>query len=102
MGVEAPIWTEYIEDFDRMSYMCFPRLIAVAESGWTRKENSDYASFKIRVRNEKEFLSSLGITLCDESEWDPNILVRADAIISRLKKALTPEAIKVTLMPNKE
>lgn len=102
LGVESPVWTEYIEDFDRMSYMCFPRLIAVAETGWTKKENSDYSSFKIRVRNEKDFLASLGITLCDESEWDPNVFVRVSEKLKRLKKALTPEAIKVALMPNKE
>ncbi len=102
LGVEAPIWTEYVEDFDRMSYMCFPRLVAVAESGWTKRENIDYQSFRIRVRNEKDFLAGLGITLCDEKEWDPSLAVRINETLKRLKKSITPESIKVTLFPNKE
>ncbi len=102
LGVEAPIWTEYVEDFDRMSYMCFPRLIAVAESGWTDRINSDYKSFRIRVRNEKDFLATLGITLCDEKEWDPSAFVRMGETFKHLKKSLTPAAIKVALFPNKD
>lgn len=102
IGVEAPIWTEYIEDFDRMSYMCFPRLIAVAETGWTEKKNSDYKSFRIRVKNQKDFLATLGITLCDESEWDPPAAIRVREVWKHLRKSITPEAIKVTLFPNKD
>ena len=28
-GVECPIWAEYVRDFDKLSYMCFPRFWAV-------------------------------------------------------------------------
>ena len=100
LGVETPIWTEYIEDFDRMSYMCFPRLIAVAERGWTEPDKADYNSFKVRVKNQKDFLASLGITLCHESEWDPNALIRVKESVGRLIKSITPASIMATVFPN--
>ncbi len=102
LGVETPIWTEYIEDFDRMSYMCFPRLIAVAESGWTLNKNKDYNDFKARVRNQKDFLLSLGIKMADETAWDPGSSVRRKVMLDRLKSILKPEMISVTLFPNKD
>lgn len=102
MGVETPIWTEYVEDFGRMCYMCFPRMIAVAESGWTKRMNADYESFKMRLRNEREPLEKLGITMAAESEWDPWVAVRARDSWNHIKKSLTPSAIRATLMPNKD
>ncbi len=100
LGVEAPIWTEYVEDFDRMSYMCFPRLIAVAERGWTDVDKADYTSFKVRVKNQKDFLASLGISLCDESEWDPNALIRVKETVGRLVRSITPASVMATVFPN--
>lgn len=32
-GVECPIWVEYIRDFDRLSYMCFPRFWGCRRGG---------------------------------------------------------------------
>ncbi len=101
-GVETPIWTEYIEDFDRMCYMCFPRMIACGESGWTKQENKDYESFKLRVRNYKDRLCEIGITMADESEWDPHWTVRLNNTWGHIKKSLTPEAINATLFPMKD
>lgn len=102
LGVESPVWTEYIEDFDRLCYMCFPRLIAVGERGWTKPCNADYESFKIRMRNQVEDLKKIGITPADEKEWDPPFDIRLKATWNHLKKSLTPSAIKATLMPNKD
>lgn len=102
IGVETPIWTEYIEDFDRMCYMCFPRMIACAETGWTKEENKDYKSFRERVKTYEGKLVSIGINMADESEWDPGLKVRAKDIFERIKNSLTPEAISVTLFPNKD
>ena len=102
LGVESPIWTEYIENFDRMSYMCFPRLIAVAESGWTLNKYKDYKDFKARVKNEKDFLLSLGIKMADESVWDPDLSVKAKVMFDRLKSVLDPAMISATVFPNKD
>ena len=101
MGVETPIWTENVEDFDRMSYMCFPRLIAVAESGWTLEKYKDYESFRVRVKNQREFLESLGIKMADESCWDPGTDTRTKVMLDRLKSIFNPALIDATLFPNR-
>lgn len=97
LGVETPIWTEYVEDFQRLCYMCFPRMIAVAESGWTKKENADYKNFKIRLRKEREELLSMGIAMADEIEWDPSVFIRMRETFNHFKKSITPQALKDTL-----
>ncbi|MBE6774084.1 MAG: hypothetical protein E7544_07660 [Ruminococcaceae bacterium] len=102
IGVEAPVWTEYIEDFDRMCYMCFPRLLAVGEAGWTREENKDYESFKKRLVAYEKPLSDIGIKMAAAQEWDPGFKTRSKDVFKRIKDSLTPEAIRVTLFPNKE
>ncbi len=101
IGVETPIWTEYVEDFDRMSYMCFPRLIAVAESGWTRKSEKNYRDFVVRAENQREFLASLGIKQAAKNCWEPSIGERIKIGLDRLKSILNPHAILVFLFPNK-
>ena len=102
IGVETPIWTEYVEDFDRMCYMCFPRMIACAETGWTKEENKDYASFRERLGFYRKPLEELGIKMAEANEWDPHIGIRIRDVGNHLKKSLTPEAIRVTLFPNKD
>ena len=101
IGVETPIWTEYVEDFDRMSYMCFPRLIAVAESGWTRRSEKSYEDFVVRAENQREYLASLGIKQAPKDCWEPSIGERIKIGLGRLKSILNPHAILVFLFPNK-
>ena len=37
LGIEAPLWTEYVLSRDKADLNCFPRLLAVAEQSWTRR-----------------------------------------------------------------
>ena len=73
-GVECPIWTEYVRDFDRLSYMCFPRFWAVAEAGWTKRENMDCESFEERFEALRPMLENIGIKPAPRSDWNPNPL----------------------------
>lgn len=71
LGVEAPIWTEWVETFDRLCYMCFPRLAAMAEVGWTKRERKDYEDFKRRIEAHRDALAALGVKMAPQSDWDP-------------------------------
>ena len=51
LGLEACLWTEYVKNSKRLEFQAFPRLIAVAETGWTLKENKDYLSFLTRLND---------------------------------------------------
>ena len=76
-GVEVPIWTEFINSFDRLNYMFFPRFAAVAETGWTNEENKNAADFRRRFRCFSHILSHLGINAAPPHEWNPSPVSRA-------------------------
>lgn len=52
IGIEAGIWTEFIDNQKRLEYMTYPRLSAVAEKGWTVEENIDWESFQERLSKQ--------------------------------------------------
>ncbi len=60
-GVEAPLWTEYINSFDYLCYMLFPRVTAVAETGWTYEENKNIDDFSLRFSKYSDQLKTMGI-----------------------------------------
>ena len=48
-GVQANLWAEYIPTEAHAEYMYWPRAIAIAEIGWSRKEDMNYENFRERV-----------------------------------------------------
>lgn len=50
LGIQASLWTERIQDKKRLDFLTFPRLIAMAEAGWTKKENKSYQNFLVRLK----------------------------------------------------
>jgi hexosaminidase len=61
LGVEAPLWTETITSKADIDYMAFPRLIAIAEIGWSRRQGRTWADFRVRLGAQAERLAALGI-----------------------------------------
>jgi len=49
LGVQGNVWTEYMKTPEKVEYMAFPRVSAMAEVGWSSTENRDYESFKYRL-----------------------------------------------------
>lgn len=49
IGVAGLLWGEAMKDMNRITYMAFPRALALAEAGWSRMENRDWESFKKRM-----------------------------------------------------
>ncbi len=60
-GIQANIWTERIDDITRLDYMTHPRLSALAEAAWTKKENKNYDDFKERLKPMLSYFDDLGI-----------------------------------------
>ncbi|MER7896979.1 beta-N-acetylhexosaminidase [Streptomyces sp. NPDC096046] len=60
-GVEAPLWTETIEDSGHIEYMAFPRLPGVAELGWSPAGTHDWERYKVRLAAQAERWNALGI-----------------------------------------
>ena len=61
LGVEACLWSEYVPDIETLEYQVFPRLIAVAETGWSLKQNKNFGSFEHRIQNSIYILDKLNI-----------------------------------------
>jgi hexosaminidase len=71
LGVEAPLWTEWVPNQDRMDYQTFPRLIAVAETGWTPQGAKNYTQFLERLHKFNHRLDIIGVKYAKPEEWDP-------------------------------
>ncbi|MDI1366495.1 MAG: family 20 glycosylhydrolase [bacterium] len=61
LGLEATAFTEHMRTDERLEKMTFPRLIAVAENGWTPAAQHDWKSFSERIPAEIARLDALGV-----------------------------------------
>ncbi|MGN7726856.1 beta-N-acetylhexosaminidase [Luteimonas sp. 22616] len=49
LGLQANAWTEHMRTFERVEHAIFPRIAAVAETGWTPRARKDYTGFLARL-----------------------------------------------------
>lgn len=61
LGVQGNLWTEYVQDEQHAAYMLFPRLLAIAEIGWTPQAERSYPDFLRRVAAQLPALKARGI-----------------------------------------
>ena len=61
IGVQANLWTERIPNFKRLEYQTFPRMLALAETSWTAKQDKDFDDFQDRMNLQYERLDALDI-----------------------------------------
>ncbi|MBO9618437.1 MAG: beta-N-acetylhexosaminidase [Niabella sp.] len=52
LGIQANLWTETVPDFNRMDYLVFPRIAALAEAAWTKNEQKNYDAFTVRLKSQ--------------------------------------------------
>ena len=60
-GVEAPLWTEKVRTFEQVQTLCFPRLLCLAEVGWTQQAQRSWPSFAPRLAAATERLAADGV-----------------------------------------
>lgn len=53
LGVQANVWAEYMYTPEIREFYTYPRIIALAEVGWTPPSLKDYADFERRLENER-------------------------------------------------
>ncbi|MDR3251446.1 MAG: beta-N-acetylhexosaminidase [Tannerella sp.] len=70
MGLQMSMWTERIADGKRLDYMAFPRLVAVAESGWTPALSKECSLFMQKLPFFLEYLDDKNIYYFNP--FDPN------------------------------
>ncbi|CSA64658.1 beta-hexosaminidase [Vibrio cholerae] len=50
------MWCELINNSERMEYMLYPRLTALAEGGWTEKSQRDWLDYLARLKGHLPLL----------------------------------------------
>ncbi len=68
MGAQANVWTEYMNNESKVEYMIFPRMSALSEVLWTRKENKNWNTFKNKMPSLMKRYDWLGIQYGKEFE----------------------------------
>ena len=62
-GVMGTLWAEAIQDINRVTYMTYPRGMALAEVGWTQMEYRNWDSFKHRLYPNLMNLMKKGVSV---------------------------------------
>lgn len=71
VGVEGELWTEYVDDEEKMDLRLYPRLAVIAERGWA-KYHTDYRSFRERLPAAYNMFDNSGVKYAKIKEADPN------------------------------
>ena len=82
IGVEGCVWTEYMPTPARVEYMAWPRMCAVAESGWSSSPK-DWDSFVQRLECHLKRLDRLDVGYC-KAFFDPFIELHKDTAYSKI------------------
>lgn len=51
LGAQANVWTEYITTPEQVEYMVLPRMTALSEVVWSKKEDRDWKDFQTRLHH---------------------------------------------------
>lgn len=73
LGIQANLWTETTVTAERRSFMTFPRLLAMAEIGWTEAENKNLYRFLTDLKKHLPILKKMDIVYYDLFENSPEI-----------------------------
>jgi hexosaminidase len=60
LGVQGNLWTESLADWDKLAYMTFPRIYAIAENAWTSESSKSWQGFTDRLQTQFKRLDSQG------------------------------------------
>ena len=60
LGVQGNMWTEWIATPEYAEFMTYPRILAIAELGWTGTAKKDYKDFRKRAIVQVDKLKAAG------------------------------------------
>ncbi len=52
LGAQANLWTEYIDNGKKVEYMIFPRMTALSEVLWSKKDQKNWEEFQPRLKTQ--------------------------------------------------
>ena len=61
LGVEAPLWSETLTTLADVEYMAFPRLLGIAEIGWSPRAGRSWNEYRGRLAAQGPRLEAMGV-----------------------------------------
>jgi hexosaminidase len=52
LGAQANLWTEYVANGNKLEYMIFPRMTALSEVLWSKKDGRNWEEFEPRLKTQ--------------------------------------------------
>lgn len=71
-GYETCLWTEYVEDMDKVKFNTFPRLLAISDIFWGGENKRNYTKFLDKLPLFKEYLAKFDIKMPRKGVYNPN------------------------------
>lgn len=68
IGAQANLWTEYVSTMEHAEYMVFPRIIALSETVWSKRENMSWKDFQSRLLKHYAVLQKLHVNYSRPSD----------------------------------
>lgn len=98
LGAQANVWTEYITSFKHVEYMVFPRICALSEVLWSKKEDRNWDEFKVRLTNHFKLLNKQEINYSKAMfEVVSAVSAETNGVLVNLKSGFTDGRILYTL-----
>jgi hexosaminidase len=72
-GVEAPLWSETLDEISKVEFMAFPRLPGIAEIGWSPATGRSWQEYQYRLGGQAPRWAVLGVNYyrAPEIPWKP-------------------------------
>ena len=90
LGTQGCLWGEFVPGVKRAEYMLFPRLLAIAEVGWTPAGSRQWEDFVDRLDYNLLRLKNLGVGYAP-SMYNVTVTTLPDSIHHRVMVQLTTE-----------
>ena len=92
LGVQANLWTEMMRTEERVDYMTFPRIAALAEVAWSPAERIDWEDFQRRLEPQLRRYDKLGHRYAREVELQPQPLPAPESRSRAMRRRLSAVA----------
>jgi hexosaminidase len=88
LGLQANVWTEHMRSFARVQHAIFPRIAALAETGWSPQARKAYDSFLARLPAQLQRYRALDIAYAT-TPFEVTFTVEEDRQAGKAKVALS-------------
>ncbi|MFC2102713.1 family 20 glycosylhydrolase [Bacteroidota bacterium] len=90
LGAQGNVWTEYIPTPEHAEYMAVPRMIAIAEIGWSPAKMRNWDDFRQRLENQYKRLGYMGVNY-SKGSFRANIQTHYNSKSNKVQVILTSE-----------